>query len=135
MTKSTIGQSQKSSSTSTRTNGTPTALTSRRKAKAGLISAEHPVEHFAEARSRQLLSAIMAFRDGDFSVRLPADWEGTDGRIAEAFNQSLAHEGRISREVARLSETVGKEGRLKQRMTLPGAGGGGAEEVESLNTL
>ena len=41
----------------------------------------------AEMRSRQLLAAVMAFRDGDFSLRLPIDWEGTDGRIAEAFNQ------------------------------------------------
>ena len=75
----------------------------------------------AEARSRQLLTAIMAFRDGDFSARLPNDWIGLDGRIAEAFNQALRHEEHISREVARLSETVGKEGRLKQRMSLPGA--------------
>lgn len=34
----------------------------------------------AEARSRHILSAILAFRDGNFSVRLPADWSGTDGR-------------------------------------------------------
>jgi hypothetical protein len=89
----------------------------------------------AAARSRRLLMAMVAFRDGDFSVRLPTDWPGLDGRIAEAFNQSLAHEGRISREVARLSETVGKEGRLKQRMTLPGAIGEWAEKVDSINTL
>ena len=68
-------------------------------------------------------------------MRLPADWPGIDGRIAEAFNQSLAHEGRISREIARLSVTVGKEGRLKQRMTVPGAVGGWAEKVDSINTL
>jgi HAMP domain-containing protein/CheY-like chemotaxis protein/signal transduction histidine kinase len=89
----------------------------------------------AAARSRQLFTAMMAFRDGDFSARLPADWPGMDGRIAEAFNQSLAHEGRISREVARLSVAVGKEGRLKQRMTLPGAVGGWAEQVDSINML
>src|SRR6202043_3859043 len=35
----------------------------------------------------------------------------------------------------RLSQAVGKEGRLKQRMTLPGALGGWAEEAESMNTL
>src|SRR3978361_1129338 len=89
----------------------------------------------AAARSRQLLMAMVAFRDGDFSVRLPADWPGVDGRIAEAFNQSLSHEGRISREVARLSVTVGKEGRLKQRMTLPGATGEWAEKISAINTL
>ena len=92
-------------------------------------------EDAAGARSRQLLMAMMAFRDGDFSVRLPADWPGMDGRIAEAFNQSVAHEGRISYEVARLSVTVGKEGRLKQRMSVPGAVGGWAEKVDSINTL
>jgi hypothetical protein len=49
-----------------------------------------------------LLAAMMAFQDGDFSVRLPVDWDGTAGGIAEAFNQALAHEDRISQEVARL---------------------------------
>jgi HAMP domain-containing protein/CheY-like chemotaxis protein/signal transduction histidine kinase len=89
----------------------------------------------AEVRSRQLLAAVMAFRDGDFSMRLPIDWVGTDGRIAEAFNQIIAYEMRHTREVTRLSVAVGKEGRLKQRMSLPGAIGGWAQKVDSLNTL
>ena len=92
-------------------------------------------EESAEARSRQLLTAIIAFRDGDFSARLPNDWIGLDGRLAEAFNQALSHEEHISREVARLSETVGRDGRLKQRMSLPGALGGWATKVDLLNTL
>jgi len=77
----------------------------------------------------------MAFRDGDFSVRLPLDWASTDGRIAEAFNQAIAHEDHIAQEVLRLSVTVGKEGRLKQRMSVPGAVGGWATKIDSLNTL
>jgi HAMP domain-containing protein/signal transduction histidine kinase/DNA-binding response OmpR family regulator len=92
-------------------------------------------EHSGEARSRQVLSAIIAFRDGNFSVRLPADWPGTDGRIAEAFNQTIAHEERIAQEVTRLSASVGKEGRLRQRLSVPGAIGGWASKVDSLNTL
>ena len=63
----------------------------------------------AEARSQMLLAAMLAFRDGDFSWRLPSDWGGAEGRIAEAFNQSIAHEDRISREVERLSVTVGRD--------------------------
>ncbi len=78
---------------------------------------------------------MVAFRDGDFAVRLPTDWDGTDGRIAEAFNQALAHEDRITREITRLSTAVGKEGRLRQRMSVPGAIGGWAEKVELLNSL
>ena len=89
----------------------------------------------AEARLRQMLSAMTSFRDGNFSVRLPADWEGTEGRIAEAFNEALAHEDRISREVGRLSASVGKEGRLKQRMSLPGAMGDWATGSSSATTM
>jgi HAMP domain-containing protein len=94
-----------------------------------------PEADAAEVRSRQLLAAVMAFRDGDFSMRLPIDWIGTDGRIAEAFNQIIAYEMRHTGEVKRLSVAVGKEGRLQQRMSVPGAIGGWAQKVDSLNTL
>jgi len=94
-----------------------------------------PTEDSPESRARQLLAAMVAFRDGDFSVRLPSDWIGTEGRIAEVFNQTIGHEDRITREVRRLSVTVGKEGRLKQRMSLPGAVGEWANKVQSINTL
>ena len=89
----------------------------------------------ADARSELLLTAMLAFRDGDFSVRLPTHWSGSDARIAEAFNQAISHTERISSEITRLSGTVGKEGRLRQRMSLPGATGGWAAEAESFNTL
>src|SRR5271167_2365530 len=92
-------------------------------------------EESAEARSRQILKAFVAFRDGDFSARLPADWPGIDGRIAETFNQTIVREESITREFKRLSVTVGKEGRLKQRMSLPGATGDWAVQVDSINTL
>jgi HAMP domain-containing protein/signal transduction histidine kinase/DNA-binding response OmpR family regulator len=88
-----------------------------------------------DARLRRILAVIIAFRDGNFSERLPTEWAGTEGRIAEAFNQAIGNEDRITREVARLSETVGKEGRIKQRLSVPGAIGGWAEKVDSLNTL
>ncbi len=94
-----------------------------------------PAKDSLDAHSRLILATIVAFRDGDFSVRLPADWTGIDGQIAEAFNQTIAQEERISKEVTRLSETVGKEGRLKQRMSLPGAVGGWAAKADSINTL
>jgi HAMP domain-containing protein len=82
-----------------------------------------------------LLAALTAFRDGDFSWRLPLDWAGTEGRIAETFNQVIAHEDRISREIERLRVTVGRDGRLSQRMSLPGAVGQWATKVAAFNTL
>jgi CheY-like chemotaxis protein len=82
-----------------------------------------------------MLAAMTAFRDGDFSAHLPDDRTGTDARIAEAFNRALAHKDRISREMSRLSASVGKEGRFRQRMSLPGATGGWARTVDALNAL
>jgi HAMP domain-containing protein/signal transduction histidine kinase/DNA-binding response OmpR family regulator len=92
-------------------------------------------EDGSEARLRQMLAAIFAFRDGNFSVRLPSDWDGMEAQIAGAFNQVISHEDRLLREVERLSHTVGREGRLKQRMSLPGAIGGWAAKVDYFNTL
>ena len=82
-----------------------------------------------------MLAAMFAFRDGDFSVRLPSDWDGVAAQIAGAFNQVISHEDQLSREVERLSLAVGREGRLKQRMSLPGAIGGWVAKVDCLNTL
>jgi HAMP domain-containing protein/CheY-like chemotaxis protein/signal transduction histidine kinase len=89
----------------------------------------------SEARLRHMLAAVTALRDGDFSVRLPTEWEATEFRIAQAFNQAIANADRISREVGRISDSVGKDGRLKQRMSLPGGIGGWSTTVDSLNTL
>ncbi|MEP6800927.1 MAG: hypothetical protein ABJC07_03250 [Acidobacteriota bacterium] len=35
---------------------------------------------------KQLLAALTAFQKGSFDVRLPEDWIGLDGKIADAFN-------------------------------------------------
>ncbi|HEX3314172.1 MAG TPA: HAMP domain-containing protein, partial [Gemmataceae bacterium] len=88
-----------------------------------------------EGHLRLILTAMLSFREGNFSVRLPMEWSGIDGRIAEAFNQTITHEERMSSEINRLSVTVGKEGRLQQRLSLPAASGGWYEKVESINTL
>ncbi len=93
------------------------------------------VEDSAATRSRQILAALMAFEDGDFSVRLPENWAGTDGRIAATFNKTIGNAKRITLEASRVSATVGKEGRLSQRMSVPGASGGWVDQVDSLNTL
>jgi len=99
--------------------------------KAGRI----PAEESAQDRLRLILTAMTAFRDGVFVVRLPVDWSGMDGRIAETFNQTIAQKQRLSSEITRLSVTVGREGRLRQRISMPGAYGGWAESAESINTL
>ena len=87
------------------------------------------------AFSRDLLVALLRFRDGDFAARLGSDFTGIDGKIADVFNEILNVSARRSGEIARVCRVVGNEGKLKQRMNVPGAVGGWADEVASLNTL
>jgi HAMP domain-containing protein/CheY-like chemotaxis protein len=85
--------------------------------------------------SYQLLTAMLAFRNGDFAVRLPSDLTGLDGKLADAFNDMVSVSERRTRETSRISRTVGKEGKLKQRMVVPDARGGWAEEIAAINML
>src|SRR5690349_24836127 len=89
----------------------------------------------AHAFSRQLLSAMLALRDGEFGVRLPSDLVGIDGKIADTFNEIVAVSERRARETERVSRSVGKEGKLKQRMSVPGIAGRWADEVAAINML
>src|SRR5881396_1485084 len=88
-----------------------------------------------DAFSKQLLVAMLAFRDGDFAARMPAELTGVEGKIADAFNEIAAVSERRALETARVSRTVGKEGKLKQRMAVPGIVGGWADEVAAINIL
>ena len=93
-----------------------------------------PVEE-STLDNRQLLAAFRAFRRGDFSVRLPRDLVGVDGEIAEAFNEVVELNDRMTKEFERLGEVVGKQGKIAQRARLPQAGGGWATSVNAVNDL
>ena len=82
-----------------------------------------------------ILEAMLALRDGDLSQRLPASWSGVFGKIATAYNDVAALNDRRVRENQRVCQAVGKEGKLKQRMRVPGAAGAWADEVVQFNTL
>jgi HAMP domain-containing protein/CheY-like chemotaxis protein len=91
--------------------------------------------HHERAFSRDLLVALLRFKTGDFAARMPSEYTGIEGKIADTFNEILGVSARRSEEIARVCHVVGKEGKLKQRMNVPGAVGGWADEVISLNTL
>ncbi len=94
-----------------------------------------PAADSPAARSDQLLAAMVAFRDGDFTARLPLDWAGLDRRMAEAFNQAISHQERIANELTRLSGPAGPPGQPTPPLAVPGALGGWAGAVDSINTL
>src|SRR5438094_5207040 len=83
----------------------------------------------------ELLKALRQFKRGDFSARMPLNLTGIDGEIAQAFNDVVELEEAKAAEIARVAELVGKEGQFGHRMSLPGAIGGWADVIDSINTL
>src|SRR5260370_7753731 len=84
---------------------------------------------------KQLLNALIAFKRGNFSIRLPADWTGLAGKVADAFNEVIAINERMSRELDRIGRVVGKEGRIGQRISLGAVSEGWADSIGCINTL
>ncbi len=84
---------------------------------------------------KQLLTALTALKRGDFSARLPLDWGGTAGKIADAFNDVIDRNEKMANELERISRVVGKEGRIGQRASIGEVSGSWAESVASVNAL
>jgi len=89
----------------------------------------------AELNKVELLKALLAFRSGDFSVRLDPSLSGLDGKIADAFNQVLEINQKMARELERINHVVGTEGRLSQRAGFGDVTGSWKESVENVNNL
>src|SRR6476660_8130945 len=85
--------------------------------------------------NRQLLAALMAFKRGDFSVRLPDDWTGVAGKIADTFNEVIDKNERLTNELERIGRVVGKEGRISQRASLGDVSNSWADAIDSVNDL
>src|SRR5690606_8677741 len=80
-----------------------------------------------EAELVELLRALKAARDGDFSVRLPARRTTLIGQIGAASNELVEMNGRQTKELARVARRVGREGRMSERFEVPGARGSWAD--------
>ncbi len=82
-----------------------------------------------------ILGALNALKRGDLSVRLPLDWTGVSGRVADAFNDVVEKNERMAQELARLSRVVGKEGKLGKRGSLGDVTGFWRDSIDSVNVL
>src|SRR3954447_10643230 len=66
--------------------------------------------------SHELLHALLAMRTGDFSVRMPDDRVGLEGKIADTFNEIVAANQRMAQQLERVGQVVGREGKTRQRV-------------------
>ena len=82
-----------------------------------------------------LLKMLIAFKKGNFAVRMPVDQVGIAGKIADTLNDILELNQKMVSEFARISKTVGKEGKIAQRASIGSASGSWAECFDSVNSL
>src|SRR3954454_18103561 len=82
-----------------------------------------------------LLNALTALTKGKSDVRLPVEWTGVAGKVADAFNEVVELNERMASDLGRLRRVVGKEGKLSQRLSLGDVSGFWQESVESVNDL
>ncbi len=92
-------------------------------------------ESLSAEEVRILLGALTSLRKGDDSARLPLEWTGLPGKISEAFNNLVDLNEGIARELARLRQVVGKQGKLNERGSLGEVRGFWKDSLASVNGL
>jgi hypothetical protein len=85
--------------------------------------------------SSTLLKTLVAFKNGNFAVRMPVDRTGIEGKIADALNEVIELNQRMTSELDRISRSVGEEGKIAQRASIGSASGHWADCIESVNSL
>ncbi len=98
------------------------------------LVAEQPAAQ-DDLNKTDLLLVLQAFKRGDFSVRLPSNLTGLDGKIADTFNDVIEISRKVADELQRISRVVGKDGRLAQRAGVRDVAGSWAESVDNVNNL
>src|SRR5438309_11980627 len=96
-------------------------------------SAEQPANGHLDIKL--LLSTLVAVKNGDCSVRLPVEWTGVNGKIADALSDRMEMDAKMAREVGRGGKVVGKDGRRTQRASLGVSSGAWSGMIESVNSL
>jgi len=82
-----------------------------------------------------ILMGLQTMKDGDFSVRLPGSWTGLAGKIADHFNEIVSANEQMARELKRVGQAVGKEGKTRERNRVPRHQGAWDDMETSVNTL
>ena len=122
----------------------PTTRKSARRPKIQSASTDSPApartQHAAHGEALNgetgaILAALIALKRGNSDVRLPEEWPGQAGRIAEAFNEVVELNVRTAREIERLNRVVGREGKLRHRASLGNVSGFWADSVLNINAL
>ncbi|HEY9226644.1 MAG TPA: HAMP domain-containing protein [Gemmatimonadaceae bacterium] len=82
-----------------------------------------------------LIAGLRAVADGDLSVTVSADGDEAQAEVAELVNQLIDQQRRVVDELVRISRSVGREGKMRDRARVGGLTGDWAVGVDSVNSL
>ncbi len=85
--------------------------------------------------AKVLLATLIALKKGDFSVRMPSDWTGVAGKIADTLNDIIETKEEVTKAILTVTQAAGHEGQLSQRARVPHAIGSWREIIDGVNTL
>ncbi|HXD47762.1 MAG TPA: HAMP domain-containing protein, partial [Gemmatimonadaceae bacterium] len=99
---------------------------------------ERPTTDRRASRERslhRLLAGLRAVNAGDFSVQLAANGDPLLADIIDVFNSVVQKQSRLAEEIGRVSTSVGREGKMRDRVQLAGVGGQWVTSVDAVNSL
>jgi CheY-like chemotaxis protein/HAMP domain-containing protein len=85
--------------------------------------------------STVLLAVLAKVKSGDFTARMPLEWTGVAGKVADGLNEVIIANQALGAELARVGQVVGKEGRLSQRVVLGGWAQSWSGSIHCVNSL
>jgi HAMP domain-containing protein/CheY-like chemotaxis protein/signal transduction histidine kinase len=82
-----------------------------------------------------LLAGLRSLEAGEFSTRLSLDGDPVMAEISDAFNRIADRNERLTREVIRVSTTVGREGQMTDRASIGDVTGDWKLKIDAVNSL
>jgi HAMP domain-containing protein/CheY-like chemotaxis protein/signal transduction histidine kinase len=83
----------------------------------------------------QLVEVLTAFRDGDFSLRMPSDKVGVPGKICDLLNETISIAQRSTETIEDVSLSTEGAGLVRQEIRIEGATGSWATLAESTTRI
>ncbi|HEV8214598.1 MAG TPA: HAMP domain-containing protein, partial [Gemmatimonadaceae bacterium] len=118
--------------------------TARKRARADMSDVEVPLAESAPPKDRRpsrerslnrLLSGLRAVNAGDFSVELTPNGDPLMAEIIDVFNSVVEKQARMADEINRVSTSVGREGKMSDRVSVAGMAGQWMTTVDAINNL
>jgi len=83
----------------------------------------------------EILTVLLEIKRGNFEARMPINRVGLSGKVCDTMNEIILNNKNLVHEFAKARNSVGKEGKLNQRIVLNEAEGEWKKGVDDLNAL